>query len=276
MDESMNIQTIKDSGDLELYVMGALPEESMRNITSLAKLHPALQHEIEAIEATLISYAEVHAGNGPSSAVLAATLAQINQELSQPSAKKSVSENSGESKVRSMSFQPLWAWAAAVAMLLMSGAANFFLYTDLNTSERQLLALQQEKQELATIYNQTSADLESMTDAFTLLENPSIRRIELGGTEAQPESKVAIFWDTAQGNVLLAFPQLPTPPTGFQYQLWAIVDGTPVDAGMLTSSNQPQRMKPITGEAAAFAITLEKEGGSPVPTLTNMYVIGNV
>ena len=35
-------------------------------------------------------------------------------------------------------------------------------------------------------------------------------------------------------------------------------------------------IKPPNGTVAAFAITLEKLGGSPTPTLEEMYVIGNV
>ena len=55
-------------------------------------------------------------------------------------------------------------------------------------------------------------------------------------------------------------------PTGKQYQLWAIVDGKPVDAGVINNCIGLCKMKKID-HAEAFAITLEKEGGSPTPTL---------
>jgi len=36
-----------------------------------------------------------------------------------------------------------------------------------------------------------------------------------------------------------------------------------------------QKMKSF-GKAEAFAITLEKEGGSPTPTMTEMYVMAKI
>lgn len=76
--------------------------------------------------------------------------------------------------------------------------------------------------------------------------------------------------------MLLTSAQLPQAPEGFQYQLWAIVDGAPVDAGLLEGLEDWQNMKDISGEAVAFAITLEPEGGSASPTMEEMVVIGNV
>jgi hypothetical protein len=37
-----------------------------------------------------------------------------------------------------------------------------------------------------------------------------------------------------------------------------------------------QKMPYLVKNAMAFAITLEKKGGNPSPTLSAMYVIGNV
>ena len=46
--------------------------------------------------------------------------------------------------------------------------------------------------------------------------------------------------------------------------------------GMLSDvKNSVQKMKPFA-KADAFAITLEKKGGSPSPTMEAMYVMGKV
>ncbi len=58
-------------------------------------------------------------------------------------------------------------------------------------------------------------------------------------------------------------------------QLWAIVEGKPVDAGMIDACSGLCKMKNISN-ASAFAITLEKRGGSPTPNLEQLQVIGNV
>ncbi len=61
-----------------------------------------------------------------------------------------------------------------------------------------------------------------------------------------------------------------------QYQLWAIEDGKPVSAGMYSEDKDSQVALASIPKAQAFAITLEKEGGSPVPTMENMFVMGGI
>ena len=71
---------------------------------------------------------------------------------------------------------------------------------------------------------------------------------------------------------------LPQPPKGMQYQLWVMQDGKPVDMGVLPNSiaNTPamQKVNMSVTSGQAFAISLEKEGGSPTPTMQNIYVMG--
>ncbi|OYW78343.1 MAG: hypothetical protein B7Z27_07670 [Sphingobacteriia bacterium 32-37-4] len=69
--------------------------------------------------------------------------------------------------------------------------------------------------------------------------------------------------------------KLPLPANGKQYQLWAIVEGKPVNAGVISDCAGLCKMKNIPS-ASMFAITLEKLGGSETPTLSEMYVAGKV
>jgi anti-sigma-K factor RskA len=96
----------------------------------------------------------------------------------------------------------------------------------------------------------------------------------LAGTPTHSDSKLTIYWQSNSQTVLASIENLPEAPKGQQYQLWAIGSKGPVDAGVLSDSTKGfQQMKAI-GDAAAFAVTLEKEGGSPTPNLEAMYAIG--
>ena len=79
---------------------------------------------------------------------------------------------------------------------------------------------------------------------------------------------------------MLNVDNLPMPPSDKQYQLWALKDGKPIDAGvfdMKPGTDGDMHMMPVTiAEADAFAVTLEKKGGSPTPTLTQLYVMGKI
>ena len=85
-----------------------------------------------------------------------------------------------------------------------------------------------------------------------------------------------VYWHTSK-KVFLEIKNLPDAPTGKQYQLWAIVDGKPVDMGMYSAKEDStvQEMKSVDN-AQAFAITLEKEGGNATPTMEEMYVMGTI
>jgi anti-sigma-K factor RskA len=84
-----------------------------------------------------------------------------------------------------------------------------------------------------------------------------------------------VYWDKSTGQVYVYASKLPTPEAGKQYQLWALKDGKPVDAGVFDINGELQQMKRIT-EADAFAVTLEPVGGSETPTLELLYVVGGV
>ena len=74
----------------------------------------------------------------------------------------------------------------------------------------------------------------------------------------------------------MATAKMPSNDKEHQYQLWALVAGKPVDLGVFdsdTTSRDMKEMKSIT-LADAFAVTLEKRGGSPTPTMDEMMVIG--
>jgi anti-sigma-K factor RskA len=87
-----------------------------------------------------------------------------------------------------------------------------------------------------------------------------------------------VYWSKAKGEAYVSAAALPMPPKGMQYQVWVMQDGKPVDIGVLPTdmSGTPamQKVNKPVMYGDAFAITLEKEGGSPTPTMENIYVMG--
>ena len=96
-------------------------------------------------------------------------------------------------------------------------------------------------------------------------------------TSPAPSSMATVYWNTESKEVYLLVNQLPMPVPDKQYQLWAIVDGHPVDAGVFDMDKNFSFVKLKTiPKAEAFAITLEKKGGSTTPSMDAMYVMGKV
>ena len=118
--------------------------------------------------------------------------------------------------------------------------------------------------------------LNACHDQMDILLSKDIKIIPLNGLPLSPDSRVIIYWNPTNKNTFVNVSNLPEPPKGKQYQLWAIDGGNSIDAGIFnTNKTSLQSMNPISS-AQAFAVTLEKEGGNSTPTMDQMYVMGKI
>jgi anti-sigma-K factor RskA len=68
---------------------------------------------------------------------------------------------------------------------------------------------------------------------------------------------------------------MPQLPSDKQYQLWALIDNKQKSLGVFDATDQNIILKmDSTKKAQAFAITIEKRGGKPTPTLDSLTSIG--
>ena len=155
---------------------------------------------------------------------------------------------------------------------------NVMLYSELKNTEESLTALNAEKEFFAQQFKVQSTSLQQTQEEMAFLTQPSTRVINLKGVPKFSDALATAYWNTSTHDLYLKINNLPAPPSEMQYQLWAIVDGKPVDAGVFDLADNNvilQKMKSFNS-AQAFAVTLEKKGGSVAPNLDAMYVIGNV
>ena len=157
--------------------------------------------------------------------------------------------------------------------------------------EKQLAALQEKDaealKELAALKQKaaedeqavgalTQKDAESQKELAALKQKNLLSEIKIATLKAQvakfQQTSAVVVWDTNQRNGVLQLDKLPPPAPGKDYQLWVIDPSKPlpVSAGVLsvpslgliqTSFHPAQPVQ----SAAAFAISLEKSGGSMKP-----------
>ncbi len=267
----MNIQEYISSGVLELYVAGMLPEEESREVTAMIEQYPELRDEVDEIEKSLGEYAKSYQSDGPGIQVLHQALAQIEEEeakQAEVSSKGTMLDSAYEPRPQSTSPARYFAWVAGI-LLILSLAANIYQYRLTRNTQARVESLIQTNQQMESNLNQTQSVL-------ALYEDPSYNRITLEGQPISPTSSAWVYWNSNTSQLYLRINNLPKPPQESQYQLWAIQDGQPVDAGIFDLKNGPLELKDISGKVEAFAITLEPIGGSESPTLEQLYVLGNV
>ncbi len=172
-------------------------------------------------------------------------------------------------------------YVAAASLILLAGSVllNLYLLDQYKKSIAENKELSRHQTQVASTNQVSRPNLRPMKMHLSLMKNPLMAIVKMPGmpNSPAPSSMATVYWNTESKDVYLLINQLPKPASDKQYQLWAIVDGKPVDAGIFDMAEGISFVKLKTiPKAEAFAITLEKRGGSDTPTMDAMYVMGKV
>jgi anti-sigma-K factor RskA len=264
----LNVQEYIASGILESYVLGVTSAEESAEVQRLAAQHPEIQAELNTLSAALEEYALTFEQEPP--AHLRQRVLGALEDLGEPPSGATSSTDGEEDRGREIPFSsvpplsvhrsPRFTWwvAASWGLLVLSLLANLLLYTRWRATETRLTLAESQN---STLARRVEVQQARFTEELAFLQNPSTRKIALKGTPQSPSANATVFWNAAERRVYLASAGLPAPPAGKQYQLWAIVGGKPLDAGVFDVQTGLARLKDIP-VAQAFAISLEATGGS--------------
>lgn len=269
----MEAKDIISSGILELYATGIASTAEVIQVQQYVMQYAEVAAELAQIEAGIESYAKTFAAQ-PDPSVKSKIFARINNEENTASKVISLIDNSSQPKAKIIGIKPYWkfATAASVALLFGSIALNLLINKQRNDTAKNL---QRIEQELASLKEENKL----MEGDMQVVQNKYSKPVSLHGLKAAPDAAAKIFWIENTGEVYIDPSNLPETPTGMQYQLWAIVDGKPVDGGMILTSKKGdkyriQKMKTF-GKAEAFAVTLETQSGNTTPK-GPMFVMGKM
>ena len=268
------IKTYIESGILELYVLGDVTPEERAQVEAMASKHPAIKAELKEIERSLELYAEANAvepSEDQRERVLNSLLTNFSDDRNFPSREAKVADNVVPFERNASNGFYKYAFAACLALLIISLAALLSVYNRLQRSNTLLASLQTDNQRFSNRVN-------LMDHELSVFRDPSFKMLKLQGTPKSPSSALMVAWSPSKKKVMIdmANANMPVNDQQHQYQLWALVGGKPVDLGVFdadTTSKDMMEMKPIAS-ADAFAVTLEPRGGSQNPTMDKMMVIG--
>lgn len=263
----MNVNEYILSGVLEEYVLGTLPTEEALEVERMAAQYPEVKMALEELEGSFDAYNKTFSVAPPpdlKERIWQRIQAEDPKVISIAPEKKSSSRSK-------------WLAAASIALLIVSGIFNIILYSNLKQTKDRLATLESEKVYMASELNTLKANYDRSKEALALASSPENKTVRLAGVKNK-SILATVYYNASSGQAYLLPGTLPATEPGKQYQLWALVDGKPVDMGVLDSSfalDKAYQMKNVHN-AQAFAITIEKEGGSPGPTLETMIVLGKV
>lgn len=273
----MNKEEYISSGIIELYVLGLTSPEESAAVERMAEEHEEIRTAIMENQTSMESFADLHRvtpNPGMKSRVLNA-IREEKEKVTTPEPAKVLPISRTAPKVNT------WKWIAAAAMilLLVSLSINGIYISKYNDSKDRYADLLASQNEMIVKNDLLRTRMEQAENDMKLLSDPSVKPIQLEGVEAHPGMKAMVYFNQQNKRAYLGNSNLPKPPSGREYQLWAIIDGKPVDMGMYDPSkvNGIKEMKVATaGNIQAFGVTLEKAGGVASPTMEQMYVLGKI
>ncbi|MET3978568.1 anti-sigma-K factor RskA [Mucilaginibacter sp. UYP25] len=271
-----NVKAYIESGILELYVLSDTSATEKAQVEEMAAKYPEIRAEITEIEKSMELYAEEHAVE-PSENLRTKVLNSLIVNLGDDNTFSKTVTRQDDDNIRTIPAARLtsfykYAFAACLTLLLISVYGLVNLYSKLQESNTQLAALQTDNTKIANQVSLRDNELQVYRDtAFKVLK--------LKGTAKTPSAAMVLAWNSISKKVMVDVPSLKLPQHDeqHQYQLWALVNGKPVDMGVFdlpkADTAGVKEMKAIAS-AQGFAVTLEPNGGSINPTMDQMVVIG--
>lgn len=256
----MTEQELIESGELELYVCGALDPVREREISTLLKSSLIVRSEVLNIEH---AYTQLAAGLAPDQddAVYDRLISVIGAE---------------NKKTQGNPWTSYLGWAAALLFIVGAGYLfnqNQAAQDELVKTNNQLDVLDEQLERETTQTAEYLATLDALSDPNTI-------KVNLGAQPNFNNSSAVAFYNAQTGITYFDISGLPEPPVNMVYQLWSLKLSplTPTSLGTLEKSDAKQKLVPIknTNISEAFGITLEPTGGSDGPTMERLYTLGVV
>jgi len=266
----VNVQEYILSGIVESYVLGLSGTEERAEFERMCAAHAEVRAARDAFERTLEKQLLSNAVAPPSN-LKSKIIADIEIENEKTQGKKVVSLK------QSPIVQAGWLrYVAAAAVILLVGSTilNFYFFTQYKQYISKYNELLAAETQMASANQKLQTKLQEYDAMMSIMKDTAMAIVKMPANPdgPMPGIQTTVYWNTTSKDVYLLVNNLPTPTPGKQYQLWAIVDGKPVDAGIFDMQAGPMKMKNIPS-AQAFAITLEPKGGSATPTMP-IYVMG--
>lgn len=263
----MDKERFLSSGLLEQYVLGLTSPEENEEVERYLEAFPELQAEIDAMRHALEQYA-MEQSVPPPSHLKSKILSDIEDQAS-PKSQKDFAN-------RPRAGVSTWLFTTAVIAALFFAGLSTYLYRQQIQNGKQFNQLRSEYAMFKEECQEEIQRSEEMRELYAFLQDPTTQPVALQGTQAAPQAKAIVYWNEDHHHAFFNQVNLPRPPKGHQYQIWADVEGEMISIGLLDW--QPGQLQSIDfiEDAESLNITLEPEGGSEKPTVARLFVNGKV
>ncbi len=274
----MNLEEYIATGILESYALDQLTAEERQEVEVLLEKHPELKIELNSIEEGLEILALETAMELPVD-LKDSIFSKI--DVAKEGEKPIEKEEKSEPVVKYLAGpkpSPVWKYmvAASVVTTLFSSYMAYDYHKKLEKADKDNFEMKVSSQILSDELNLVNQRIDILQRNSEIFADIDFKQIKMAAVDTNANYAANVYWNAVTEETYLIAGNLKALPQEKQYQLWAIVDGKPVDVGVFDPGTKDLlKMKNASG-ASLFAVTIENRGGSPVPSLETMQVAGKV
>ncbi len=262
----MSKEQFLSSGLLEQYVLGLTSPEETKEVEAYIKKYPELQEEVEGMRHAIEQYALQHSIPPPPH-----LRDNIIKEINPRSTGRVRTEASGLAYER-------FGWPILLAGLfaISFGLLSAYLFRMNNNQRQELQGLQVEYALYRESCEAQKEQAQRLDRVYAFLTDQHTMPVRLQGTNLSPRAEAIVYWNPQVGEAYFNNLNLPEPPQGKQYQIWADVEGEMINMGLLETGGSRLQSIGYIDDAESLNITLEPLGGSPHPTVELLYANGAI
>lgn len=268
----MNKEEFLQSGLLEQYVLGLTSPEENEEVERYAEAFPEIRKEIEGMRRAMEEYASQYAVPPP-----AHLKEKIIREIEEEGGDVGKSRTDREA-VPGAGARRSGSWAVMFSLLALAllGWLAFNNYQRAERMEDRYVSLSARFDQFRTECEEQKEDLKDAARLFAFLRHGATRQVRLRGTDLAPGAETLVYLNDQESLAYLNVVNLPEPPDGHTYQLWADVEGEMINMGVINAHSSNLQAVTFIDRAESLNLTIEPAGGSEHPTVERLVVNGKV
>ena len=262
---TMDVKQFRESGLLEIYLIGGCTEEQIAIVEKALDDYPELQEDINEISSALFTYASIQK-KAPSAGLKDKILKEANPDRA---IKESTNGSKSDAKVDPENPSPTRSGLSPLTWLLglVSLASLAFALFQNSNHNREAAEWRQERILCDSI--QQSQQLE-----FALLEDlrdADNQFINIAPTENNQNIALTLVINETNKKNYLKVSNLPNLSSDQSYQLWSLKpEQDPIPLTVFQGDEGVYIPVDFEENTPTYAVTIEPRGGSESPTLSNL------
>lgn len=247
-----DINKFLESSLLEEYLLGYCTPEQEAYVEKLIASDKEIKDKYEELQKDIEKLTELTKVTAPP---------QLKQRI--------LTEIGKEAKVVSIDRKRNIPLIAASLAVLAFALSSLFLLNE-NQKQGELLSdLKSEVENLKNLASEEKNQNEINSMYLDFINNPNTSKFVLKGNSKSPDFSTVAYWNEDAQEAMLSLENLPPLQEKRCFQIWADVDGEMLSLGTLPLNQEMVSIKYMQN-ATSLNVTIEKEGGSDHPDVSNL------